>query len=77
MSHADIWLVSEEIRRVTGLEAAVVSGAMTARGLAKGEFTEVTLGTISEQAAEEVKKLLEASPKYVATNWGQYLWKMS
>ncbi|KAL5105057.1 Glycerol-3-phosphate dehydrogenase NAD cytoplasmic [Taenia crassiceps] len=58
-SQADILLVSEEIRRVTGAEAAVVSGAMTARGLAKGEFSEVTLGAVSEQAAEEVKKLLQ------------------
>ncbi|KAL5962105.1 Glycerol-3-phosphate dehydrogenase NAD cytoplasmic [Taenia solium] len=58
MSEADIWLVSEEIRRVTGVEAVVVSGALTARGLAKGEFTEVTLGAISEQAAEETENLL-------------------
>uniref|UniRef100_A0A068WKA2 Glycerol-3-phosphate dehydrogenase [NAD(+)] n=1 Tax=Echinococcus granulosus TaxID=6210 RepID=A0A068WKA2_ECHGR len=67
MSQADIWLVSEEIRRVTGVEAAVVSGAMTARGLAKGEFTEVTVGAISEQSAEETENLLLTWTADVAT----------
>ncbi|VDM17051.1 unnamed protein product [Hydatigera taeniaeformis] len=59
MGQEDIWLVSEEVRRITGVEAVVVSGAMTAHGLAKGEFTDVTLGSSNEQAAEEVKKILE------------------
>ena len=52
--------MSEEIRRVTGVpNVAVVSGALTARGLANGEFTEVTLGSTSKTAAEEVKTLIQ------------------
>ena len=61
-NQCQIQLVSEEIRRVTGVpEVAVVSGALTARGLASGEFTEVTLGSTCKTATDEVKKLLEVS----------------
>ncbi|KAM3182181.1 hypothetical protein ACTXT7_012902 [Hymenolepis weldensis] len=56
----DIWLVSEEIRRITGLESMVISGALTARGLANREFCEVTLGAKSEKDADEIKQILQS-----------------
>lgn len=56
----DIVLVSEEIRRVTGLESMVISGALTARGLASGEFCEVTLGAKCQKDAEEIKRILHS-----------------
>ncbi|KAM7536527.1 hypothetical protein Aperf_G00000087866 [Anoplocephala perfoliata] len=56
----DIRLVSEEVHRLTGFDSVVVSGAITARGLASGEFSEVTLGAKSPEDAEEVKKLLQS-----------------
>ncbi|VDN96111.1 unnamed protein product [Rodentolepis nana] len=57
----DIVLVSEEIRRVTGLESIVISGALTARGLAGGEFCEVTLGAKCQKDSEEIKQILHVS----------------
>ncbi|VUZ42605.1 unnamed protein product [Hymenolepis diminuta] len=55
-----IWLVSEEIRRITGLESMVISGALTARGLSNGEFCEVTLGAKSQKDADEIKQILQS-----------------
>lgn len=62
MPQTDVHLVSEEIRRLTGFDSVVISGAITARGLANGEFSEVTLGARSPEAAEVVTKLLQVSP---------------
>lgn len=54
----EIRLISEEIRRVTGKEAVVVSGALTAMGLAHAELADVTVGAKDIEAALAVKRLL-------------------
>ncbi len=56
---AEIRLVSEEVRLVTGKDSVVVSGAITAKGLARGELAEVTVGARDRTTGDIVKRLLE------------------
>jgi len=51
-------LISEVVLRELGIGTVVVSGAYNARGLLKGHFAEITVGTPNEADGAIVKRLL-------------------